>query len=54
MPTTNCCGRPWARGKPSFFNDLRTLTRYFVFDSWEHLLTFMIQQLELEPPPNTS
>ncbi len=40
--------------RQTFFNDLRTLTRYFVFDSWEHLLTFMIQQLELEPPPNTS
>jgi hypothetical protein len=40
--------------RQTFFNDLRTLTRYFVFDSWDHLLTFMIQQLELEPPPNTS
>ena len=40
--------------RQTFFNDLRTLTRYFVFDSWDHLLTFMLQQLELEPPPNTS
>ena len=40
--------------RQTFFNDLRTLTRYFVFDSWDHLLAFMIQQLELEPPPNTS
>ncbi len=40
--------------RQTFFNDIRTLTRYFVFDSWDHLLTFMIQQLELEPPPNTS
>ena len=40
--------------RQTFFNDLRTLTRYFVFDSWDHRLTFMIEQLELEPPPNTS
>jgi len=40
--------------RQTFFNDLRTLTRYFVFDSWDHLLAFMIQQLELELPPNTS
>ena len=40
--------------RQTFFNDIRTLTRYFVFDSWEQLLAFMIQQLELEPPPNTS
>jgi hypothetical protein len=40
--------------RQTFFNDIRTLTRYFVFDGWEHLLTFMLEQLELEPPPNTS
>ncbi len=40
--------------RQTFFNDIRTLTRYFVFDSWDHLLRFMIQQLELDPPPNTS
>jgi hypothetical protein len=40
--------------RQTFFNDLRTLTRYFVFDSWDHLLNFMIQQLGLGPPLNTS
>ena len=40
--------------RQTFFNDIRTLTRYFVFDSWDALLRFMIEQLELEPPPNTS
>jgi hypothetical protein len=40
--------------RQTFFNDIRTLTRYFVFDSWDHLLTFMMQQLEIQPPPNTS
>jgi hypothetical protein len=39
--------------RQTFFNDIRTLTRYFVFDSWDHLLHFMLQQLELIPP-NTS
>jgi hypothetical protein len=40
--------------RQTFFNDVRTLTRYFVFESWDHLLDFMIRQLELVPPPNTS
>jgi len=33
-----------------FFNDLRTLTCYLCFDSWDALMVFMIQALELEPP----
>ena len=33
----------------TFFNDLRALTRYLYFASWQHLLTFMYQQLELAP-----
>jgi hypothetical protein len=40
--------------RKTFFNDLRALTRYLVFDSWDHLLTFMIQGLELDLPPNSS
>jgi hypothetical protein len=40
--------------RKTFFNDLRALTRYLVFDSWDHLLTFMIQGLELDLPLNTS
>lgn len=40
--------------RQTFFNDIRTLTRYFVFDSWDHLLNFMIRQLALVLPPNTS
>lgn len=38
--------------RKTVFDDLRALTR--CFDSWEHLLTFMIQGLELEFSPNTS
>lgn len=37
----------------TFFNDLKALTRYIVFDSWESLFAFMIEGLELDmPPPN--
>lgn len=35
----------------TFFNDLKALTRYMVFDSWESLFTFMIEGLELDIPP---
>jgi hypothetical protein len=40
--------------RATFFNDIRTLMRYFVFTSWDQLLTFMLEQLEIQPPPNTS
>lgn len=33
----------------TFFDDIRTLTRYMVFESWHHLLSFMFAQLELDP-----
>lgn len=35
----------------TFFNDLKALTRYMVFDSWEALFKFMIEGLELDMPP---
>lgn len=35
----------------TFFNDLKALTRYMVFDHWESLFAFMIDGLELETPP---
>jgi len=38
----------------TFFNDIKTLTRYLYFDSWQHLLDFMIKQLELAPNFDTS
>ena len=40
--------------RKTFFDDLRALTRYMYFDSWDHLLTFMLEGLELNIPPNTS
>jgi len=35
----------------TFFDDLRALTRYWVFDTWDQLFAFMRRGLELEPPP---
>jgi hypothetical protein len=35
--------------RQTFFDDLRALTRYLFFDSWEHLLDFMFTQLEIAP-----
>lgn len=32
----------------TFFNDIQTLTRYLYFENWQHLLDFMIKQLELD------
>ena len=40
--------------RQTFFNDVRILTRYFCFDSWQHLLDFMITRLEPQPMLNTS
>ena len=35
--------------RTTFFDDIRTLTRYLYFDSWSSLITFMFTQLELSP-----
>jgi hypothetical protein len=35
--------------RQDFFNDLRALLRYMVFDNWNHLLRFMLVGLELIP-----
>jgi len=35
----------------TFFNDLKALTRYIVFDSWDALFAFMLDGLELGLPP---
>lgn len=35
----------------TFFNDLKALTRYIVFDSWDALFSFMLDGLELSIPP---
>lgn len=36
--------------RKTFFDDVRALTRYLCFDSWEDLLAFMIRGLELDAP----
>jgi len=36
--------------RKTFFNDIRALTRYMCFDSWEVMLAFMARGLELELP----
>ena len=35
------------KARRTFFNDLRALTRYHVFDSWQHLWRFMLQSLDI-------
>jgi hypothetical protein len=35
--------------RQTFFQDIQTLMGYMVFDSWEHLMAFMIQGLKLQP-----
>ena len=35
--------------RQDFFNDLRALLRYMVFDNWKHLMHFMLVGLELIP-----
>ena len=32
--------------RKTFFDDIRALTRYMFFESWEHLLDFMLTHLE--------
>lgn len=34
--------------RKTFFDDIRALTRYFCFDSWDALLRFMMTGLEIE------
>ena len=39
--------------RQTFFEDIRALTRYMVFDSWDHLMDFMIRGLDLQPQVDT-
>jgi hypothetical protein len=40
--------------RQTFFEDIQAWTRYMVFDSWHHLMDFMIQGLEIQPQLDTS
>ena len=33
-----------------FFSDIRALTRYMCFESWDELLRFMLRRLEIPDP----
>ena len=37
--------------RETFFNDVRALLRYLLFESWDHLLDFMLEHLEVLVPP---
>ena len=39
--------------RQTFFDDIRAFTRYMVFDSWDHLIDFMLQGLELQSSLDT-
>ena len=42
------CIRKELGPRQTFFNDLRALLRYMLFDNWQHLLIYMMEGLELE------
>jgi hypothetical protein len=37
--------------RKTFFDDLRALTRYLLFDDWDALFQFMADSLEISPAP---
>ena len=39
--------------RQTFFEDIRALTRYMVFESWDQLMAFMIRGLDLQPQVDT-
>ena len=40
--------------RQTFFEDIRALTHYIVFASWDHLMHCMLQGLDLQPQCDTS
>jgi hypothetical protein len=40
--------------RQGFFNDVQALTKYLLFDTWQHLMEFMLDGLEPHHAPNTS
>jgi len=45
--------RAHLRVRKTFFHDISTLTHYLFFASWEQMLCFMFQQLELDQVPTS-
>jgi hypothetical protein len=42
--------RKTLRRRQTFFEDIRSLTRYWCFENWDHLLLFMLRGLKLPDP----
>jgi len=40
--------------RKGFFQDILSLTKYLLFDSWQHLLAFMLSDASPSPAPNSS
>ena len=40
--------------RQGFFNDIKSLTQYFIFESWDHLILFMLGDAEISQGTNTS
>lgn len=38
--------------RKTFFDDVRALTRYICFGSWDNMMDFMLKGLEIDMPPN--
>ncbi|KAF5412568.1 MAG: hypothetical protein C5S47_01070 [Candidatus Methanogasteraceae archaeon] len=38
--------------RKTFFDDIRALTRYMCFGSWDDMMDFMLKGLEIDIPPN--
>jgi len=49
MPAIDCCASIYPHRK-MFFDDIRALTRYLCFESWQKLLESMLEQLEIPFP----
>jgi hypothetical protein len=39
--------------RQTFFEDIRALTRYMAFESWDQLMDFMLRGLDLQPQVDT-
>lgn len=53
LDTKYRCIREHLPSRKTFFDDLRALTRYLYFKNWDHLLSFMIEGLELDLAGNS-
>jgi hypothetical protein len=40
--------------RKGFFRDILSLTKYLLFDSWQHLIDFMLSDSTISPSPNSS